>query len=223
MAVTKTPTEWWWWPADEPLGATNRVMGYKKVTVMVTDEDEPGMVTLSAQKPQIGVSLTCYTGPMMTRLMPKSPLPSGCGSIPTLRMDRGLRSLLPRLRYTSPLGVVDKYLRVTATYDDGHGTDKSEMAVSAHIWSGRCLPPITRPLCSLMRTPWTTDTQIVRKVDENSPLGTNVGNPVVANDASGDTLTYTFGTGNDEARYSINAGHGADHGWAPDVAGLARP
>ena len=39
--------------SDEPLGAANRVMGYKKVTVMVTDVDEPGMVTLSPSSPRL--------------------------------------------------------------------------------------------------------------------------------------------------------------------------
>ena len=33
-------------------------MGYKKVTVMVTDEDEPGVITLSAQQPQVEQELT---------------------------------------------------------------------------------------------------------------------------------------------------------------------
>ena len=38
--------------ADEPLGAANREMGYEKVTVSVTDEDEGGVITLDAQQPQ---------------------------------------------------------------------------------------------------------------------------------------------------------------------------
>ena len=40
----------------------------------------------------------------------------------------------------------------------------------------------------------TVDTIIVvdRKVDENSPPGTRVGDPVAANDAPGDVLTYTL-------------------------------
>ena len=37
-----------------------------------------------------------------------------------------------------------------------------------------------------------TGTQVVRKVDENSPPGTRVGEPVVTNDALGDVLTYTL-------------------------------
>ena len=45
--------------SDDPTGAGGAIMmGYKKVTVMVTDDDEPGMVTLSAQKPQVNMALT---------------------------------------------------------------------------------------------------------------------------------------------------------------------
>ena len=54
----------------------------------------------------------------------------------------------------------------------------------------------------------TGNIQVGRKVDENSPPGTNVGKPVTANDALGDVLTYTFGTGNDEGSYRIDAATG---------------
>ena len=192
--------------SDEPLGATNRVMGYKKVTVMVTDEDEPGMVTLSAQKPQIGVPLSATltdddaTGAQISAaewMWEHSDSENG----PWTPILTATTAVYP------PLGVVDKYLRVTATYDDGHGTDKSEMAVSAH--KVRAVPAANNaaPVFPDEDTV-ATGKQIGRKVDENSPPGTNVGNPVVANDASGDTLTYTFGTGNDEASYSINQATG---------------
>ena len=41
--------------SDDALGAGDMIkMGYKKVTVMVTDVDEPGMVALSSQQPQVG-------------------------------------------------------------------------------------------------------------------------------------------------------------------------
>ena len=53
-------TMWWWWPPTTRPALSIWTMGYKKVTVMVTDVDEPGMVTLSAQQPQVGVALTGY-------------------------------------------------------------------------------------------------------------------------------------------------------------------
>ena len=53
------------------------------------------------------------------------------------------------------------------------------------------------------------DTQVGRKVDENSPPGTNVGKPVTANDSAGDVLTYTFsGNGTDDSNYKIDLATG---------------
>ena len=46
--------------ADEPLGAANRVLGYKAVTVNVTNVDETETVTLSARQPQVGDGLDGY-------------------------------------------------------------------------------------------------------------------------------------------------------------------
>ena len=50
--------------------------------------------------------------------------------------------------------------------------------------------------------------QVGRKVDENSPPGTNVGKPVTANDAPGDRLTYTLGTDGDNVNYRIDQATG---------------
>ena len=72
------------------------------------------------------------------------------------------------------------------------------------IWSGRRLTLITPPLCLLMR-PRVLIAQ--GSVDENSPPGTNVGKPVVANDAVGDILTYTL-TGGDDDVLPHRPGHG---------------
>ena len=48
----------------------------------------------------------------------------------------------------------------------------------------------------------------MRDVDENSPPGTNVGDPLKASDSPGEILTYTLtGTNNDEL-YSIDRATG---------------
>ena len=44
--------------SDDAPGVTGRKMGYKKVTVNVTDVDETETITLSAQQGQINVALT---------------------------------------------------------------------------------------------------------------------------------------------------------------------
>ena len=83
---------------------------------------------------------------------------------------------------------------------DGHGSDKSEMVVSPPIWSVRC------PLLLTPTLPSRTGAG-ARSVDENSPPGTDVGKPVAANDAVGDTLTYTL-AGTDGDDYRINPATG---------------
>ena len=106
--------------------------GYKKVTVMVADEDEPGMVTLSAQQPQVGVALMATLTDddatadqiMDAEWMWEQSSAAGGPWTPILTGTDAVYQ---------PLGVADKYLRVTVTYDDEHGSDKSESAVSANM------------------------------------------------------------------------------------------
>ena len=187
--------------ADEPLGAANRVLGYKKVTVMVTDEDEPGMVTLSAQKPQIGV-------PLMATLTDDDATPEQISAAEWMWEHSSAANgpWTPILTATTaaytPLGVADKYLRVTATYNDGHGSDKSSVpVVSANMV--RAVPDAANanPI-------FPTTGSNARSVDENSPPGTMVGARVAANDAAGDTLTYTLGTSGDNVNYRIDQATG---------------
>ena len=64
----------------------------------VTDVDEPGMVTLSAQQAQVGdVALTATLTDDDADYLTKSMLPSGSGNSPRPRMDRGLQIVTPRL------------------------------------------------------------------------------------------------------------------------------
>ena len=195
--------------SDNPIGAGTGempiMMGHKGVTVNVTDVDEPGMVTLSAQQGQVGVALTATltdddaTGDQIGDAKWKwehSSTENGPWTEILTTTDMG---------YT-PLGVEDKYLRVTATYTDRHGSDKSEMAVSAH--TVRAAPPNNAMPVFTDEDDATQEIDVVRKVDENSPPGTNVGKPVTANDTLGDVLTYTFGTDDDEASYRIDPATG---------------
>ena len=193
--------------SDDPTGAgtdgagAGIMMGYEKVTVDVTDMDEPGAITLSAEQPQIGVALTANlidddasSDQNDDAKWKWEHSDSKAGPWTAILTTTGTG-------YT-PLGVEDKYLRITATYDDEHGDDKPVMAVSAH--AVRAAPPNNAAPVFSDEDDVTTDTQVGRKVDENSPPGTNVGKPVTANDASGDVLTYTFGTDNDEGSYRID-------------------
>ena len=103
--------------------------------------------------------------------------------------------------YMPAKDVAGMYLRATATYDDEHGDDKTEMAVSAQMV--RATPSGTNSDPSF---PDSNAAQS-RDVDENSPPGTAVGKPVKASDAPGDILTYML-RGTDAANYTIDVATG---------------
>ena len=183
--------------ADEPQGAANRMLSYEKVTVNVTDEDEPGVVTLDAQQPQ-------ENRPLTATLIDDDASPDQ-NTAAKWKWDHSeskggpWTSILTAISATyTPLGVADKYLRATATYTDGHGSDKNAQVVTPHMV--RAVPAANNA------DPVFPDED--RKVDENSPPGTKVGKPVVANDAAGDVLTYTLGTVGDNSNYRIDPATG---------------
>ena len=202
--------------SDDPTGAgtdgegTGIMMGRKAVTVNVTDVDEPGMVTLSAQQAQINVALTATLTDDDAEDSDDNV--DGKQIEATWKWEHSSTEngpwteiLTTTASVYTPLGVEDKYLRVTATYTDGHGSDKSEMAVSAH--AVRTAPPNNAPPVFTDEDDDTQGTQVGRKVDENSPPGTNVGKPVTADDALGDVLTYTIG-GTNGSLYRIDSATG---------------
>ena len=175
-------------------------MAYKKVTVMVTDMDEMGMVTLSAQQPQAGRDLTAtLTDDDAT---PAQLTAAGWKWDHSSAATGPWTPILTATAATySPIGLVDKYLRVTATYTDEHGSDKTAQAVSAN--TVRAEPAANNVAPAF---PPGSD---ARSVDENSPSGTKVGEPVVANDVPGDVLTYTLtGIEADDGNYRIDQATG---------------
>ena len=75
------------------------------------------------------------------------------------------------------------YLRATATYD---GEKRTAQAVSVNK---------VRAAPTTADAPWLPSSEPAsdtRDVDENSPAGTNVGDPVKANDTTDDVLTYSL-------------------------------
>ena len=192
--------------ADEPLGAAGRVMGYEKVIVNVTDEDEPGMVTLSAEQPQDGISLTAT---LIDDDASEAQINTAKWEWDHSESKGGPWTAIltaTSAEYT-PLGVADKYLRATATYTDGHGSDKNAQVVSPHM--ARAVPDATNAAPVFPDEDSVAgDIQVGRKVDENSPPGTRVGEPVAATDTPGDVLTYTLADGEDKDNYRINPATG---------------
>ena len=107
--------------------------------------------------------------------------------------------------YTVVAGDVGATLKVEASFTDDDGTAES-------VTSDETAPVTTNA------APTFADTAVTRGVAENAVAGTNVGAPVAATDADGDTLTYTLsGTGSGnfavDANGQITVGTGAslDH------------
>ena len=91
---------------------------------------------------------------------------------------------------------VGNYLRVVATYNDGRGSGKMAAAVSEY----QTISQITNNTAPEFPSASTT-----RVVFEETDKGTSIGNPVTATDGdSGERLTYWL-TGDDAARFSIDA------------------
>ena len=86
--------------------------------------------------------------------------------------------------YTPAADVDGMYVRLTATYNDKHGDDKTAMETSAH-------PVRKAPAGGNSSPEFSAGDTDTRRVKENSPSGTAVGKPVTAGDA-GDVLTYTL-------------------------------
>ena len=170
--------------ATDTSEATDSVM----VTINVTNVDEDGTVTLSSET-KVGVAITAtlvdvdggVTGTAW-QWASSDAMDGTYTNIAGATLDS----------YTPVEGDANMYLRATAMYTDGHGSDKSEMAVSANAVN-------TVPA-------FDADTA-TRSVDENTAAGENIGEPVMAADDADDTLTYTL-SGTDASLFDIDESTG---------------
>ena len=179
--------------------------GMKMVEVMVTDVDEPGMVTLSALQPQAGTALTATNSD-----------PDGIVSnlkwqwAKSMTMDGTYEDIDKAISgpYTPKDADIDYYLQVTASYTDPEGEGKTAMATSAYAVQG-LRSDNNSPEFADDQDPDTEGPQMdaAREVAENTPAGSAIGDPVVAEDEDGDILTYTL-TGTDAADFDIDRATG---------------
>ena len=165
--------------------------GSLPVTITVANVDEDGTVTLSSDQPQTGTALTATLSD-----------PDGTVSSAAWEWERsadgntgwtaltGATSTVTTSSYTPVAGDLGMYLRVTATYTDPEGSDKSAEAMAAN-------PTNSAPVYS--------SNSADRSVPENVVAGTDIRTPVTATDA--DTLTYSLG-GTDMASFGIVAASG---------------
>ena len=165
----------------------------QEVTVTVANVEEDGTVALPSASPVVGGEVTAI-------------LTDPDGSISGLSWDwhtssdMATWSAAPGTETNDPMSFtstyttvaddVDKYLRATASYTDGYDSGNSEQAVSAKV--------LAADVNVAPRFPTATTT---RSIAENM-ANADIGDPIVANDANGDTLAYTL-EGTDMASFRI--------------------
>ena len=147
------------------------------VTVMVTNVDEMGMVTLlPAMQPRVGVELTAMLSDLDDGITGTTwKWASSSDMLAWADIEDATSA-----SYTPVDGDANMYLRATAMYTDGHGPDKSKMAVSAQQVTANTAPEFATETAE-------------RSVAENTAADMEIGTPVEATDADNDTLTYTLG------------------------------
>ena len=164
------------------------------VNINVTNTEEAGRVTLLPEQPRAGTELTA------TLTDPDGSV-SGVSWQWAESADQSAWDDIQGATvavYTLVAGDVDKYLRATASYTDGHDSGKTAEGVTkiAVQPSGDNTPPVFPD----------AETR-ARSVAENTPAGENVGDPVTATDDDDDTLTYSLG-GRDAESFDIEAATG---------------
>ena len=148
------------------------------------------MVTLSALQPQAGTDLTAMDSDPDGDI---SDLKWQWAKSMTLDgtyegIDKAISSA-----YTPKDADIDYYLQVTASYTDPEGEGKTAKATSAYAVQGvrSDNKPPAFPDQDL-DTPDDQSETATREVAENTPAGSAIGDPVVAEDEDGDILTYTL-------------------------------
>ena len=159
------------------------------VTITVTNVDEAGTVTLSRVQPLVDQELIAevtdpdYAG-RETWSWESSSNRSSWTPI----------SGADDTEYYRPVaGDVGRFLRATASYDDDEGTGKSASAVSVN--------PVRTRTSGNTAPQFDSSVTGDRDVDENTPAGRDIGEPVEATDADNDPLTYTLDPDEDGAEF----------------------
>ena len=152
----------------------------RTVTVNIENLEEPGTVTLSTVQPQEGTSLEAT--------LEDDDVPAGTTwqwHRASSRGSTGTAITGANSRFYSPdADDVGSYLRAVASYNDGHGTDKTAAAVSANRVQEA--PPDPEPPV------FDPNGDYTRTIRENQSAGRNLGAPVRATDGNNDRLTYSI-------------------------------
>ena len=175
----------------------------EEVTVRVTNVEEAGTIMLSTLQPQVGVVITATLSDgdvIGTDNLASIEWQWYRGNTPIAGATLGGGSVTST--YTPAVGDIGSMVSAKAMYDDDEGDDKMAEQESAH--AAREAPTSNVP--PTFPTPaGQSDTNQTREIAENTPAGTNIGDPVAASDT--DVLTYSLGGDNAE-NFDINRATG---------------
>ena len=160
-----------------------------EVAVTITNKDEMGMLALSSQQPLVGSPLTA------TLSDPDNVVSTAWAWERSTSSTGGWAAITGASSgsYTPVDGDLTYYLRVTATYTDGHGASK--------VWSK--VPDLAvSPAVVNNRAPVFDADTYTRTVSENSAANTAIGARVTATDADMHVLDYTLA--DDSGNFTID-------------------
>ena len=168
-------------------------MAMQEVTVMVTNMEEVGTVTLDPARPSVGTAITATLedGDIVSTVTWS--WASGDNADGTGFSGIGTNSAT----YTPVDADANMWLRAMATYTDGFDSGNVEMAVSASAVSQ----------VAVNVAPEFASASTTRAIAENTAANANIGSPVEATDPNGDTLTYRL-EGTDAASFRIDGSTG---------------
>ena len=106
--------------------------------------------------------------------------------------------------YTPDSGDVSRYLRLTATYEDGEGEDKTLEATSAYPVLGSRSSNSDPAFQDDFDPNTDGDQEPAVTLDDGATAGDNVGAPITASDAQNDRLTYSLSGSADADVFQID-------------------
>ena len=185
----------------DSLDQDDRVNAVTDDTININNVEEAGWIVMSSRQPQIDTAFTATIedpdgGVTGTTWEWKNSSNGSTGWAAVTGTGAATAS------YTPNAADSGKYLRVTASYTDGHDSGKSAQKVSGN--------PVREEPLTNVAPDFPSSENGTRAVNEGTPAGQNIGAPVAATDAdTGDAnlLTYSM-TGADAASFNINRATG---------------
>ena len=156
--------------------------------VTVTDEDEPGKVTLSQPQPQVGRGLVATLNDVDAGVADERWQWARGASAdgPWTDIDKATSSS------RNPVAADDgMYLRATVTYEDKFDAGKTASMVTENSVEDKTRANAAPSFAHLDNDDGTVGSQVARAVDEGKK-SVNVGKPVMARDADNDVLLYSI-------------------------------